>query len=194
MRCRRGIWPPSNSDNSRMNPSQSYHQEAMRKAEEAEVARRAGDRSRALQLFSTAYFLERLAADAYHDRRELEPTRSVFYQRARRRWPYRHAASTMPKRRLSSALAETCGSNRVGTAGTEGHGRCAQSANWTGAIRDLKSLLFSRARKLRRGNVLAMELSRVALEYGRRADRGLLAVRIPRDSAAQSRERQCGPC
>jgi hypothetical protein len=151
-----------------MNPSQNYHREAMKKAEEANVARRADDRSRALQLFSTAYFLERLAADAYQDRRDLEPTRSVYYRSA--------AALALQAHRFDDAEeAIELGLNGSPPDQIESEllelreTVAARSANWKGAIRDFKSLLFSRARKLRRGNVLAIELSRVALGYGQKA-------------------------
>jgi hypothetical protein len=151
-----------------MNSSQEYHREAMRKADEAQGVRGAGDHLRALQLFSTAYFLERLAADTYRDRSDIEPTRSVLYRSAaalaQAACRFDDAGEAIelgldgnPPSEIKSELLEL--KNAV----------ASRSANWTGAIRDFKALIFSRDRKSIQGNVLAIELSRVALKYGQNA-------------------------
>ncbi len=58
------------------------HQRAMDLAEEAQVARRAGDEEKARRQFRLAFFLEAMAANAAPDGNEAEPSRSILYRSA----------------------------------------------------------------------------------------------------------------
>jgi hypothetical protein len=65
-----------------MNQFKDLHHEAMRLADEAELARRHGDASRAQERLHQAFDCERQAADLVAGDHSLEPTRSVLHRSA----------------------------------------------------------------------------------------------------------------
>lgn len=65
-----------------MNDASALHKEAMKLADEAFVARTAGDHETAMGLIRRAFDHERRAAQVFSHRRDAEPTRSVLHRSA----------------------------------------------------------------------------------------------------------------